>query len=218
MKDNTTHLKMTHTVIGLTGGIGSGKTAVSDWFANQGIDVVDADVISRAITAKGSPTLQVLKEHFGAWIIDDKGELDRVALRQYVFDNPTALSQLNAITHPAIRTQIINSLRRASSDYVILSVPLLFEGIKGEDKGLIALCQRVLVVDVPPDIQRVRASQRDGKSHAQIQAIIDNQIDRTTRLSLADDVVDNSQDLPHLYRQLPPLHQKYLKLAQQKRP
>lgn len=204
------HLGM---VVGLTGGIGSGKTAVSDWFAAQGIDVVDADVISRTITAKGSPTLQALKEHFGAWIIDDNGELNRAALRRHVFDNPQALTQLNAITHPAIRKHIIQALQQASSDYVILSVPLLLESIKDDDKGLTALCQRILVVDVPPNVQLERASRRDGQNQQHIQAIIDKQIDRDKRLSLADDVLDNSGDLAHLYRQLTPLHQRYLTLT-----
>lgn len=203
----------TSMVIGLTGGIGSGKTAVSDWFASQGIDVVDADVISHSITTKDSPTLQKLKDKFGDWIVTPTGELDRSALRQYVFDHPQALIQLNAITHPAIRTRIIQELEQASSDYVILSVPLLLESIKDDDKGLSALCQRILVVDVPPSLQLERASRRDDQSKQHIQAIIDKQIDRHKRLSLADDVVDNSGDLTHLHRQLMPLHQYYLTLA-----
>lgn len=208
----------TSMVVGLTGGIGSGKTAVSDWFASQGIDVVDADVISRSITAKDSSTLQRLKDNFGDWIVAPTGELDRSALRQYVFDHPQALTQLNAITHPAIRTRIIQELEQASSDYVILSVPLLLESIKDDDKGLSALCQRILVVDVPPSLQLERASRRDDQSKQHIQAIIDKQIDRHKRLSLADDVVDNSGDLTHLHRQLMPLHQYYLTLAKQKHP
>lgn len=200
-------------VVGLTGGIGSGKTAVSDFFAKQGICVVDADVISHAITAKGSPVLDELCLAFGDWVVVD-GELDRVALRQYVFKNPDALAKLNAITHPMIRQRICDAIGGADSDYVILSAPLLLESIKGDDKGLTAFCQRILVVDVPPDVQRQRASRRDGQSLDDIQKIMDKQIDRQTRLALADDVVDNTGDLAFLYQQLAELHRQYLAMAQ----
>lgn len=200
-------------IIGLTGGIGSGKTAVSDWFASQGIDVIDADVISRTITNKGSATLQALKDSFGAWILDDAGNLDRVALRQYVFDHPQALTKLNAITHPAIRQEIFAQLAQTSSAYVVLSVPLLLESNKDDDKGWTAICERILVVDVPTDLQIQRASSRDNQNTKHIQAIINKQIDRQTRLSLADDVIDNSGDLNFLYQQLKPLHQRYLAMA-----
>ncbi|WP_066800399.1 dephospho-CoA kinase [Moraxella oblonga] len=199
-------------IIGLTGGIGSGKTAVSNWFATQGIDIVDADVISRTITAKGSPILTELQKAFGADIVVG-GELDRVALRGRIFNNPNAVARLNAITHPAIRAGIHKELSKTKSPYVILSVPLLLESIKGEDKGLTALCQRILVVDVPVDVQIKRASQRDGQSQQQILDIISRQIDRATRLAYADDVVDNSGDLEALYAQLAILHDKYLTLV-----
>lgn len=199
-------------IIGLTGGIGSGKTAVSDWFATQGIDIVDADVISRAITAKGSPILTELQNAFGADIVF-AGELDRVALRGRIFNDPSAVVRLNAITHPAIREQIVAGLSNAHSPYVILSAPLLLESVKGDDRGLLAYCDRVLVVDVPVEIQIERASRRDGQSREQILDIINRQIDRATRLTYADDVVDNSGDLPTLYLQLEKLHQTYLALS-----
>ncbi len=199
-------------IIGLTGGIGSGKTLASDWFARQGIDVIDADVISHAITAKGSPLLAVLADTFGADILVN-GELNRSALRQHVFASPSELAKLNAIMHPAIRSRIKNELDHAKSPYAILSAPLLLESIQGEDKGLTAFCDRILVVDVPPDLQLQRASRRDGQTPQDIQAIIDKQIPRQQRLSLADDVADNSGSPDTLYQQLTVLHQKYLALA-----
>lgn len=198
-------------IIGLTGGIGSGKTAVSDYFSTLGIDIIDADVISHAITAKGSPILDKLAEAFGADIIVD-GELERSRLRQLVFGDPAKLATLNAITHPAIRTQIKHELDHASTPYVILSAPLLLESIKGDDKGLTAFCDRILVVDVPPDVQIERASQRDGQTADGIRAIMAKQIDRPSRLALADDVVDNSGGLGELYAQLDTLHTFYLTL------
>lgn len=200
-------------IVGLTGGIGSGKTAASDHFASLGIQVVDADIISHSITAKGSDTLNALCQAFGTWILTPTGELDRQALRHYVFSSPKALATLNAITHPAIRQRLIADLTVATSPYVILSAPLLLESIKGNDKGLTAFCDRILVIDVPIDLQRQRASTRDTQSIDTINAIIDKQLNRSARLSLGDDIVDNSQDLPYLYAQLDSLHQTYLNLA-----
>ncbi|MDO4896484.1 MAG: dephospho-CoA kinase [Moraxella sp.] len=201
-------------IIGLTGGIGSGKTAVSDHFATLGIDVIDADVISHAITAKGSPVLDTLAQAFGADIITN-GVLDRNGLRTMVFADPVKLATLNAITHPAIRTQIKHELDHATSAYAILSAPLLLESIKGDDKGLTAFCDRILVVDVPPDVQIERASRRDGQTADSIRAIMAKQIDRPSRLTLADDVVDNSGNLGELYAQLDTLHAFYLRLSGQ---
>lgn len=208
---------MSKFIIGLTGGIGSGKTAVSDHFATLGIDIVDADVISHAITAKGSPVLVKLAEVFGSDILKN-GELDRAKLRAIVFADPAKLAKLNAITHPAIRERIKDELHNTKSPYAILSVPLLLEGIKGDDKGLTAFCDRILVVDVPVDVQIQRAGRRDEQSQQEILAIINRQISRENRLALADDVVDNSGDLEHLYKQINQLHKKYLALAQYQSP
>lgn len=200
-------------IVGVTGGIGSGKTAVCDWFITQGIDVIDADKISHDLTKKGSPILQTLKQTFGDWILQND-ELNRQALRQFVFQNPDTLKQLNAIMHPQIRIKIIQNLECISSDYGILCVPLLLENIKDDDKGLSEFCDRVLVVDVPVDVQIQRASQRDNQTKKDILAIIDKQISRDRRLVLADDVIDNSGTLINLQNQLINLHQTYLKLAQ----
>lgn len=208
-------------IIGLTGGIGSGKTAVSDYFATQGITIVDADVIAHKLTQKDSPLLAVVREQFGDWSVDTDGNYDRAAMRQYVFANPDALAKLNAIMHPAIRQAIINELQNAQSDYVILSVPLLFE-TRHATPNLLSLCYHLLVVDVSPDVQIERASKRDGNNVEQIRAIINRQIDRNERLALAKqlnaDIVQNEQTLAELHQQLENLHQKYTQLAQQHRP
>lgn len=206
-------------VVGLTGGIGSGKTAVSDYFAKLGIDVVDADVISHQLTNRDSPILDTLRLHFGDWILDEAGNFDRQAMRQHVFNQPLQLEKLNAIMHPAIRQSILDHLSKTSSSYVILSVPLLFEG-RHQSPNLLSLCHHVLVVDVPVCIQKQRAANRDNNHINQIQAIIDKQISREQRLKIAEqicaDVVDNTGTTEELYTKLAKLHGKYLQLSQMK--
>lgn len=207
---------MSKFIVGLTGGIGSGKTAVSDYFATQGMDVIDADVIAHHLTAKGSPLLDTLRHSFGDWVVDNDGNYDRAAMRAYIFGRDDELARLNAIIHPAIRRAIIDELARATSPYAILSVPLLLEG-RHSTPNLLELCDHLLIVDVPVVVQLERASRRDDNAITQIQAIIDKQISRDERLKLATklgaDIVDNSQDLPTLYAQLAPLHQRYLAMA-----
>ena len=200
-------------IIGLTGGIGSGKTTVSDWFEAQGITVVDADVISRKLTDKGNEVLAMIAQAFGAWVIDAQGAYDRTAMREHIFAHPEARAKLNAIIHPRIQETILDTLSHIRSPYGILSAPLLLEN--RHQSPLYDLCDRVLVVDVPIAVQLHRASLRDGRNLSQIQQVIDAQIDREERLALADDVVDNSGDLKDLYVQLPPLHAQYLRLAGQ---
>ena len=197
-------------VVGLTGGIGSGKTAASDWLATQGIVIVDADIIAHEIVAKGSVTLEKIQSAFGDWVLTTSGELDRRALRNHVFGDITALKSLEAITHPAIRERIRELLTQADSPYVILSAPLLLEA---GPSGLAQFCQRILVIDVPESLQLSRAAARDGQDAAQIKAIMDKQLSREERLALADDVVNNAGTLEDLYSQLLPLHQQYLSLA-----
>ena len=172
-------------------------------------------MISHAITAKGSPVLDKIAQAFGDHVLID-GVLNRPYLRQLIFADTSKLNTLNAITHPAIRTQILDELSHAKSPYAILSAPLLLESIKGDDKGLSALCDRILVVDVPVSVQIQRAGLRDGQSDADILAIIKRQISRQARLSYADDVIDNSGDLDSLYPQIQALHQKYLTLSHAK--
>lgn len=207
-------LCMAKLIIGLTGGIGSGKTAVSDYFAHLGIDVVDADVIAHRLSQRGSPMLNAIKDAFGDWVLDADGNYNRSQMRAFVFNNPANLAKLNAITHPIISQTCLDELARAQSPYAILSVPLLIEN-KNNRPSLFHACHKILVVDVPTDLQIARASKRDGTDPTQIQAIIARQISRDDRLAHADDVVDNSGDLPHLHQQLAQLHNKYLALTTQ---
>ena len=199
-------------VIGLTGGIGSGKSAASNWFAQQGIDIIDADVIAHQVVAKGSTTLRKIKRKFGDWVLKADGEMDRAAVRTHVFTHPEALIELEAITHPAIREAAKLQLAASTSPYVVLSAPLLIEAAEA---GLANLCQRILVMDATEDTQLARATQRDEQSAQKIKAIMVNQLSREERNRHADDVVLNESDLAALYVQLEPLHQDYLTLAQQ---
>ena len=199
-------------VIGLTGGIGSGKSAASDWFAEQGIDIIDADVIAHQVVAKGSSTLRKIQKKFGNWVLNSNGEMDRAAVRTHVFTHPEALIELEAITHPAIRETAKLQLTASTSPYVVLSAPLLIEAAEA---GLANLCQRILVMDAAVDTQLARASQRDEQSVQKIKAIMVNQLSREERNQHADDVVLNDGNLVDLYLKLEPLHQSYLTLAQQ---
>ena len=195
-------------ILGLTGGIGSGKSAASQWFETQGITVVDADIVAREIVEKGQPTLEQIKQSFGDWVLLENGELDRRALREHIFKEPQARHQLEQITHPAIRQSIIQQLQAATSPYVILVSPLLFETNQHQ------LTRRTLLIDASEDLQILRASQRDGQSIEQIQKIIAAQMPRAEKLKIADDVILNDGHIEHLYRKLEPLHQQYLAQAQ----
>ena len=199
-------------VVGLTGGIGSGKSAASAWFSEQGIDIIDADVIAHEIVTKGSDTLRKIQKRFGDWVLNDDGSMNRAAVRTHVFANPEALIELEAITHPAIRETAKAQLESSTSAYVVLSAPLLIEGAEA---GLANLCQRILVMDATEDTQLARASQRDDQSIQKIKAIMTNQLSREERNRHADDIILNESDLASLYLQLEPLHQEYLTLAQQ---
>lgn len=197
-------------VVGLTGGIGSGKSAATDWFITQGIDVIDADVIAHQIVAKGQPTLTQIQQQFGDWAITPSGELDRAAMRAHVFSDHEALKTLESITHPAVRAEAKRQLAIATSPYVILSAPLLLEGAEA---GLASLCQRILVIDAPEHLQLARAGSRDQQSHDKIKAIMAKQLPRSHRVKQADDVVINDEDLEALYDKLASLHKTYLRLA-----
>ncbi|MEC7119823.1 MAG: dephospho-CoA kinase [Pseudomonadota bacterium] len=194
-------------VIGLTGGIGSGKTAASDWFAQQGIMVVDADVAAREVVAIGQPALQQIQTQFGDWALLPDGSLNRRAMRDYVFAHPEARQQLEAITHPLIRQHIIQQLQQAQSPYVLLVSPLLFETNQH------ALVEQSILIDVPETLQLERAGQRDGQSPEAIQNIINAQMSRAERHAKATHIIVNDQDLPHLYQALGPLHQQLLQQA-----
>ena len=193
--------------LGLTGGIGSGKSAASQWFETQGINVVDADIAAREIVEKGQPALAQIQSAFGDWVLLESGELNRKALREHIFQHPFARQQLEEITHPAIRQSIIVQLEQANSPYVILVSPLLFE----TNQHL--LTQRTLLIDASIELQIQRASQRDGQSVAQIENIIQAQMPRDRKLDLADDIAINDGHLEHLYTQLQKLHLHYLELS-----
>lgn len=194
-------------IVGLTGGIGSGKSAASQWFETQGINVVDADIVAREIVEKGQPALAQIQSAFGDWVLLESGELNRKALREHIFQHPFARQQLEEITHPAIRQSIIVQLEQANSPYVILVSPLLFE----TNQHL--LTQRTLLIDASIELQIQRASQRDGQSVEQIENIIQAQMPRDRKLDLADDIAINDGHLEHLYTQLQKLHLHYLELS-----
>lgn len=194
-------------VVGLTGGIGSGKTAASDYFTSLGITVVDADVVAREVVEPHQPAWQAILERYGAQAFLCDQSLDRAWLRAKVFADPNERIWLEQQTHPRIRERLIQQLQNSKSAYAILVSPLLFES------GQSALAQRTLLVDVPTDIQVARASSRDGNDEEQIRRIIAAQMSREDRRAKATDIVDNSTDLGSLYQQLLPLHQYYLELA-----
>jgi len=196
-------------IVGLTGGIGSGKTAASDYLASLGIDVVDADVVARDVVSVGQPALAAIADHFGRSILTADGSLNRAALRDIVFHSPSERKALEAITHPAIRQGIQQQLAASLSPYTLLVSPLLFES------GQYQFAHRNMVVDASEDLQRQRASVRDSVSSEQIARIIAAQLPRAERLKRADDVVVNHGNLADLYQQLDALHHKYLQLSQQ---
>jgi dephospho-CoA kinase len=190
--------------IGLTGGIGSGKTAASDRFAQLGAEVIDTDLLSRELVEPGQPALEEIVSTFGAQILGSDGRLDRQRLGQLVFGNPEARQRLEAILHPRIRATMLARAEHSQAPYVVFVIPLLLE------TGQQALVDRVLLIDVPEHLQRARVAARDGLDHAQITGILQAQTDRTTRLRNADDVVCNDGDIAKLHAAIEKLHRKYL--------
>ncbi len=194
-------------VLGLTGGIASGKTQVANHFASLGAHLVDADVIARAIVSPGSDALQEIVKHFGQGIVVN-GQLDRAQLRQQIFADSSDKNWLDTLLHPLIRVAITEELQQAqTASYTILVAPLLFEN------SLQYLTQRTLVVDAPEALQLARASQRDGSSPETINSIIAAQMPRAQRLALADDTLDNSGPWPQTQLAIAALHQRYLQFA-----
>ena len=198
-------------VIGVTGGIGSGKSAVTRCFEQLGITVVDADMAARVIVEPGGAALAKIAERFGEGIIMPDGTLDRAALRQRVFSDGAERLWLEQLTHPLIGEEIRRQLAAAVSPYSILSSPLLLETSQKE------LVNCVLVVDVPEEVQLQRAAQRDANSEEQIRRIMAAQMQREQRLELADIVVDNSRPLAELDGLVAELHKEFLLRAEQSR-
>ena len=194
-------------VVGLTGGIGCGKSAVTDCFTALGVPVIDADVVARTVVEPGQPALREIVDQFGVDALLPDGTLNRIWLREHIFSNPDAKSTLEGILHPRIRSEMRRRLDEFETPYAIFSVPLLFE--TGQDKGV----DRILVVDCPPELQINRVTRRDQATEAQTKSIIASQIDRKSRLAKADDIIDNSGTLDDLPPLVDRLHQKYLKLA-----
>ena len=196
-------------IIGLTGGIGSGKTAVSDIFASQGIDIVDADLASRVVVEKGKPALDKISEHFGAEILSENGELNRAKLREIIFKAPEERQWLESLLHPIIAEQIRYELDSSKSSYCILVSPLLLET---EQKDF---CDSLLIVDVPEKFQVQRTALRDNVPEEQVESIMATQIDRAKRLSLADKIIVNDGTLEDLKKKVMDRHLKYLSLIGQ---
>ncbi|MFM4860337.1 dephospho-CoA kinase [Aeromonas media] len=200
-------------VVAITGGIGSGKTTVANQFAALGIEVVDADLIARDVVAPGTPALAAITSHFGPEILTEQGLLDRRALRERIFSDPAAKSWLNALLHPIIRSEMLRQCAAVSSPYCLLVVPLLVEN------RLTELADRVLVIDVDEATQIERTCRRDGVSRAQAQAILASQANRTERLAMADDVLDNQSGTTETIRaRILALHETYLVFASQQAP
>ena len=193
--------------VGITGGIGSGKTALTDWLAKKGIVIVDADLASRVIVAPGQPALAKIAETFGSEFIQPDGELDRAALRALVFTDDSKRQQLEAITHPRIREELARQMNAADSAYVVLSSPLLLES------GQSSMVDLSVVVDVPEDTQIERTMARDDNTRELVEGIMAAQLDRNTRIARADIVIDNSGTLDALYERGEILHQTLLARA-----
>ncbi len=195
--------------VGLTGGIGSGKSAAADCFRALGIDVVDADWAARVVVQPGQPALAKIARHFGAGILLENGELDRARLRGLVFDNAEERAWLEGLLHPLIREEIVRALEASRSAYGILESPLLIES------GQYKLVDRICVVDLPEELQIERASGRDHSDPGQIRKIMAAQLSRFERLAKADDVLDNAGELASLTAQVESLHRKYLRMAEE---
>ena len=193
--------------VGVTGGIGSGKTALTDWLSEQGIVIVDADRVAREVVQPGTPALKAIIDAFGEQYLTQDGNLDRAAMRQLVFGDEEKRLLLESITHPQIREALWDQLQRADSAYVVLSSPLLLESGQSE------MVDVSVVVDVPEEIQIQRTMARDANDKALVEKIMAAQMRRQKRLQLADIVVDNSGDLSALHDKVALLHETLLNRA-----
>jgi dephospho-CoA kinase len=195
-------------LIALTGGIASGKSAVADEFAKLGVPVVDTDQIARDVVAPGMPALAELVAAFGPEILDAEGRLDRARMRERVFRDPAQRRQLEAITHPAIRAELLRRSAAAGGDYQVHVIPLVVE------TGRTEAYDRVLVVDCPEQMQLERLLARDGASRERAEEILAAQASREQRLNVAHDVIENTGTLADLQRFVQMLHRNYALLAQ----
>ena len=195
-------------VVGLTGGIGSGKSTVAGLFAELGVPVIDTDQIAHQLTAPGSEALDAIRATFPDAFLQDNGTLDRAALRRIVFGNEAARKQLETILHPRIRHEVEHALDAIRAPYAMIVIPLLVETGAYHD-----LLSRVLVVDCPEALQIERVMSRSGFSREEVETILAAQVSRTQRLAAADDVILNTATQDALRTQVSVLHQRYLDLA-----
>jgi len=199
---------MSDFIVGLTGGIGSGKTTVANFFAEHNITIVDADIIARDVVSIGSPALTHIGAHFGEKFIQANGQLDRALLRKQIFSNNADKLWLNNLLHPLIRAQLIEQLKAAQSTYCLLVAPLLIEN------NLSSLVNRVLVIDVSETTQISRTTARDNNSVEQVQAIIASQASRKVKQDHADDLLNNDiSSLKAVKDAVDKLHNSYLTMA-----
>jgi dephospho-CoA kinase len=197
-------------VIGLTGGIGSGKSTIADYFTKLGIDVIDADKIAREVVTPHSAALNEIAVHFGTSALNKDGSLNRGALRRTIFADPKERRWLEALLHPLIRERLEQDIAHSSSPYVVVVIPLLIESSYQYP------IDRVLVIDTPEAQQRSRTHLRDQISKEEIENIISAQVSREQRLAAADDIIHNDKGIEELEQQVNKLHQYYLSLSEQK--
>ena len=197
-------------VVGLTGGIGSGKSTASQYFEQLGIQIVNADQVARDCVMPGTSALNEIINHFGKKIIDKNGDLNRSELRKIIFDNESAKMWLEQLLHPIIRDELILRINKASSVYVILESPLLFETKQDN------LTDTTLVIDSPIELQIKRASKRDQTSEEAIKKIINSQMKREERIKMATFVIENKNNVNDLKKHVKLLHEKFTKLATKK--
>jgi dephospho-CoA kinase len=197
--------------VALTGGIASGKTTVANLFAELGIPLIDTDVIAREVVEPGQPALAQVVATFGPDVLDTDGRLDRRRMRERIFADPTAKQRLEAILHPAIRAEMERQSREVDGPYQVLVIPLLTEGKRRDHMD------RVLLVDVPEELQIQRLMMRDGVTHEQARASLNAQATRADRLAMADDVVRNTGRVDDLRAEVAMLHTRYLALAAERR-
>jgi dephospho-CoA kinase len=195
-------------IVGLTGGIGSGKSAAAQVFEELGTTVIDTDALAHALTTAGGAAIEPIRAAFGAAYLTPEGALSRARMRELVFADAAKKRLLESILHPMIRARTNELVQAARSPYVILMVPLLIESNDYRRR-----CQRILVVDCPEELQVERVMTRSGLAAEQVRAIMANQVSRGARLAAADDVIDNSGDPVQLRRQVEALHARYLELA-----
>jgi dephospho-CoA kinase len=194
-------------IVGLTGGIGSGKSAAANFFQNEGITVIDADDLSREVIEQNTPGFEKIVDCFGSAIIDSDGSINRAFLRQEVFDDEKKKKLLESIIHPLVRDLMIEKIAASQSPYSIIMVPLIFETNSMNNYN------RILVIDCDPIVQLERAMLRDKNSKIQIQKIIDSQCSREERISIANDIIPNNDSLENLKIRSIAMHKFYLGLS-----